>query len=60
MQKTPELSEINTITVRTIPTVSNLATKPSDVFTFTKGRSLGIPARVGAVADVIRRLRRAN
>ena len=30
-------------TMRTIPTVSDLATKPSDVFTFTTGRSLGSP-----------------
>ena len=34
-RKAPELSEINTTTKRTIPTVSNLASTPSDVFTFT-------------------------
>ena len=39
----PELLDINMTTMHTIPTVSDLATKPSDVFTFTTGRSLGSP-----------------
>ena len=59
-EKGPELLEINANAMCTIPTVSNLVTKPSDVFTFTTGRSLGIPARVGVVGDDIRRLHRAT
>jgi len=46
--------------MRTIPTVSNLATKPLDVFTFNMGKSLGIPAHTGAAADVTDVLRRGT
>ena len=42
-RKAPELSQINTTIMRTISTISNFATKPSDIFAFTTGRSLETP-----------------
>ena len=47
-RKAPKLLDINTTTMRTILTISNFATKPSDIFIFTTGRSLEtahVPAR---------------
>ena len=55
-RKASELSEINTTTMHTIPTINNLANKPSNVSTFTTGRSLGSP-RTGRG---LKQLRRAN
>ena len=52
-RKAPELLDNNMTTIRTIPNDNGFANKPSNVSTFTTGRSLGIPTLIGVAANGI-------